>query len=287
VNTDRTILVTGATGRQGGAVARHLLDAGFRVRALARTPTKPAAVALEQAGAEIVRGDMEDAASLRAAVAGAWGVFSVQNFWEKGVGHDGEIRQARLLADAARQAGVGHFVQASVADADRAPGVRHFECKAVIERYIDEIGLPRTFLGAVFYTDNFADPKAGGMMLPVLGSILRPETRLHLIAVDDIGAIAAVVFQNPGEYIGRKIDIAGDVLTVQEMREAYERVTGRRAKRWTVPGVVVRLGMSEVYRQLTWNNDPGWQFDLETARRIHPRLTSFEQYIAERQITNL
>jgi uncharacterized protein YbjT (DUF2867 family) len=143
-------------------------------------------------------------------------------------------------------------VQASVADADRAPGVRHFECKAVIERYIDEIGLPRTFLGEVFYLDNFADPKTGGMMLPVLGGILRPDTKLHMIAVDDIGAIATVVFSNPDDYLGRKIDIAGDALTVQEMRDAYARVTGRRAKRWVMPGFVVRPGMGEVWRQVTW-----------------------------------
>jgi uncharacterized protein YbjT (DUF2867 family) len=235
VKSRSLILVTGATGRQGGAVARHLLRAGFPVRALARTPSSPAANALRELGA----------------------------------------------------AGVHHFVQASVAGSDAAQGVKHFECKGVIERYVDELGLPRTFLGEVFYMDNFADPKEGGMILPFLAGSLRPETRLHMIAVDDIGAIATVVFENPGEYLGRKIDIAGDRLTVAGMRDTYHRVTGRRARRWAIPGFVARLISGEMVRQLRWNNDPGWRFGLEESFRIHPGMTTFERYLRELQPTHL
>jgi uncharacterized protein YbjT (DUF2867 family) len=287
MHADRTILVTGATGRQGGAVARHLLDDGFPVRILARDPGKAAAIELQSRGAEVFKGDMEDPASLQPAVAGAYGVFSVQNYWEKGVGKDGEIRQARHLADAAKAAGVRHFVQASAANVDSAPGLEHFECKWEIEQYIDQIGLPRTFLGEVFYMENFLDPKAGGLMFPVLSGSLAPSTRLHLLSVEDIGAITTVVFQNPDEYIGRKIDIAGDRLSVAEMKETYERVTGKRAKRWSVPSFIVKLGLAEMHRQMMWNNTAGWHFGLEEARSIVPEMTNFEAFLQKHQPTNL
>jgi uncharacterized protein YbjT (DUF2867 family) len=280
------VLVTGATGKQGGAVAHYLLATGFRVRILARTPSKPAAVALQEKGAEVVPGDMEDISSLRLAVAGADGVFSVQNYWEKGVGAAGEIRQARNLADAAKQAGVKHFVQASVADAERAPGVEHFECKWEIEQYIDQIGLPRTFLGEVFFMESFLE-KGGSMILPLLSGTLEKTTRLHMLSVEDIGAIATVVFQNPERYIGRKIVIAGDRLTVDEMRQTYERVTGRKAKRWSFPSFVARLLSAEGYRQLQWNNNPGWQFSLDEVRGIGVELTSFEEFIRQHPLVNL
>lgn len=286
MDQEKVILVTGATGRQGGAVARHLLGAGFRVRILARNPAKPAAVALQERGAEVFKGDLEDASTLRLAVAGADGVFSVQNYWEKGVGYDGEIRQARNLATVASEADVKHFVQASVADAEKAPEVEHFECKSVVEEYIDRLGLPRTFLGEVFYMENFLDPKGGSMMLPVLSGALEKHTRMHVISVEDIGAIATVVFQNPEEYIGRKIDIAGDRLTVEEMREAYTRATGKKAKAWSFPSFILRLMSAEAYRQMKWNNSPGWQFELDETRRLIP-VTTFEQFIRKNGVTNL
>lgn len=274
----RMVLVTGATGKQGGAVARNLLSAGFRVRILARNPLKPAGVALQEKGAEVVQGDMEDISSLRPAVADVYGVFSVQNYWEKGVGAAGEIRQARNLADAAREAGVKHFVQASVADAERALGVEHFECKWEVEQYIDQIGLQRTFLGEVFFMESFLE-KGGSMILPLISSTVEKTTRMHMISVEDIGAITTVVFQNPETYIGKKILIAGDRLTVDEMRQTFERVTGRKAKRWSFPRFIARLLSAEGYRQLKWNNSPGWQFSLDEARAIGVELTSFEQFI--------
>src|ERR1035441_5506439 len=131
----KTILVTGATGQQGGAVARQLLkQPSFAVRALSRDLAKPAARALAQAGAEVIRGDLNDPASIRRALEGAYGVFSVQNFME--TGFDGEINQGKHLADAAKSAGVQHFVYSSVVSADRRTGLPHFESKWQIEQHI-------------------------------------------------------------------------------------------------------------------------------------------------------
>ena len=142
----KIILVTGATGQQGGAVARHLLkQPGFAVRALTRDSAKPAARALAQAGAEVVRGDLDDPASVRRALEGAWGVFSVQNFME--TGYEGEIRQGKALADAAKAAGVQHFVYTSVVSADRKTGLPHFESKWQIEQHIVQADCPTRYCG--------------------------------------------------------------------------------------------------------------------------------------------
>src|SRR5690242_20666201 len=126
-NDNWIILVTGATGQQGGAVTRHLLAQGRRVRALTRAPDKPAARALAGQGAEVVQGDLYDRASLDRALRDVYGVFSVQNFWLPDVGYEGEVRQGKTLADAAKAAGVQHFVYTSVGGAERHTGLSHFE----------------------------------------------------------------------------------------------------------------------------------------------------------------
>jgi uncharacterized protein YbjT (DUF2867 family) len=127
-NVERSILVCGATGKQGGAVARSLLERGFRVCALTRDPQKPEAQALAEQGAEVVQGDMENRSAVdQVLVEGVYGVLSVQSFWE--TGYDGEVQQGKTVADAARAASVDHFVYSSVGSAHRKTGIPHFESK--------------------------------------------------------------------------------------------------------------------------------------------------------------
>jgi len=135
-------LVVGATGKQGGAVARSLLNRGFRVRGLTRNPHKPEAQALAEQGAEVVQGDMDDRSDMDRVLEGTYGVFSVQNFWE--TGYDREVQQGKMVADAARAAGVAHFVYSSVGSAHRKTGIPHFESKWEVEEHVREIGLPFT-----------------------------------------------------------------------------------------------------------------------------------------------
>ena len=138
----KIIAVTGAAGQQGGAVARKLLADGWKVRALTRDANKPAAGELASLGAEIVPGDMEDRSQLAAAFKGAYGVFSVQNYWLPSVGFDGEIRQGKNVADAAKAAGVQHLVYSSVGAAHRGAGQQHFDSKWIIEQYIHPLVPP-------------------------------------------------------------------------------------------------------------------------------------------------
>src|SRR5215218_9722039 len=152
-NAERLIVVTGATGKQGGAVARSLLNRGFRIRALTRNPQKPEAQALADQGAEVVQGDMEDPSAMERLTEGAHGVFSVQNFWE--TGYDREVQQGKTVADAAKAAGVEHFVYSSVGSAHRQTGIPHFESKWEVEEYVRQIGLPYTILRPTAFMQNW------------------------------------------------------------------------------------------------------------------------------------
>jgi uncharacterized protein YbjT (DUF2867 family) len=151
--TGQTALVTGATGQQGGAALRHLREKGFSVRALTRNPDKPEARALVGKGTEVVRGDLNDPASLTRAMEGVNGVFPVQTHGEGGV--EAEVRQGRHVVDAARRAGVGHFVYSSVAAADKNTGIPFFESKYLLEQFEQRMGRDMTSLWHLFESQGF------------------------------------------------------------------------------------------------------------------------------------
>jgi uncharacterized protein YbjT (DUF2867 family) len=271
-----TILVTGITGHQGGAAARHLLDRGFNVRGLTRNTDKEDSQQLIDAGIDMVQGDMDDRDSLDMAMRSVQGVFSVQDPWVAGV--DGEVRFARNLADAALQAAVQHFVQASVASADRDTGIPHFESKHKIEKYINDIGLACTILRPVFFMDNWQMPMlrdaiAHGM----LPQPLQPETRLQQIDVDDIGLFAAMAFENPDKWIGRTVELAGDELSMRDTADIFSRVIGKEVKytqvAWDEFEKTVGREMAIMYR---WFEDIGYAVDIEACRREHPGLKTLE-----------
>src|SRR4249920_287347 len=181
------IVVTGATGHQGGATARELLAKGHKVRAMTRKPESPAAKELAKLGAEVVKGDLDDSASLERALAGAWGTYAVQNTWEAGV--EREEQQGLRFADVARKAGIKHYVYASVASAHRHTGIPHFENKWRVEERVRSLGFPSyTIIRPVFFMENFFLPS----LLPAiqqgqLAVALDPKTMLQMIAVSDIG----------------------------------------------------------------------------------------------------
>jgi len=275
---EKTILVTGATGRQGSAVVRHVLQRGFAVRAITRNTDKPAAQTLKSMGVDLFKGDMEDRASLGQAVTGVQGVFCVQNYWEKGVGYAGEIRQARNLIQVANDAHINHLVLSSIAGCDNAHGVEHFESKWEIEKLVDAAHLPRTFIRTVFFMDNFLDPRNGPLMFPVLAGALKPNTQFHMIATNDIGWFVAEAFANPDQYLGKMIEIAGDRLTVAEMKRIYVNATGKKPSNFKFPSWLLRFLNRDMARQLHWNNEVGWHFDIQEVRRLYPELISFDKF---------
>ena len=239
---DKIILVTGATGKQGGAVAHSLLDKGFRVRALTRDATRPSAQELVRRGAEIANGDLDDAAALRQALKGVYGVFtygvySAQAAHEAGGTQEvhGEVRQGCLLADLAAEAKVAHFVYGSVGSGNLHTGVPHFDTKGQVEDHIRSLDLKATILRPVFFMQNWERLRKVVLETGTLPQPLKPTTRHMQISVQDIGAFAAVAFAAPDRWIGKAIDLAGDALTMEETVAVMSRVTGRPVRYVQVP----------------------------------------------------
>jgi uncharacterized protein YbjT (DUF2867 family) len=162
MTTKRSVLVAGATGQQGGAAARALLSRGHRVKALTRKPDSEAGRRLAAAGAEIVAGDLGDAASILKAASGVDTMYLMGNSYEAGT--DGETRQGIVAADAAKAAGIGHLIYSSVADADKKTGIPHFESKYLVEKHVAGLGIPYTISAPVAFMENIVAPwSIGGL----------------------------------------------------------------------------------------------------------------------------
>jgi len=209
-STDKIILVTGATGKQGGATASALLTDGWRVRALVRDPDAAPARALADAGAELVTGDLADRASLDAATSGAHGVFSVQP--TPGAPNqpadfrpEDEVTQGNNVAEAAHAAGVAHLVYTSVIGADRPTGMPNVDNKLAIEQRIRELGVPATILRPVSFMENYTTPY--GLPGGALATGIRPDVSQRLIAVRDVGAFAALAFGHPDATRDRRCTV--------------------------------------------------------------------------------
>ncbi|MCT2587524.1 NmrA/HSCARG family protein [Actinophytocola gossypii] len=270
MSNQKTVLVIGATGGQGGAVARALLGTGWAVRALVRDPGR--ARDLEALGAELVTGDLDDPGSLRAAARGVHGVFSVQPADLTAPDPETEVRRGKNVADAAE--GVAHLVYSSVGAVGRESGVAHFETKAEIEAYLETVGVPATVLRPVFFMENWRyllpEPRNGERV----GSIaLDEDTSLQMIALTDIGRIAANVFDEA--VVGRTIEIAGDELTVRRIAELFTKADGvptRFERRPAQPG--------ELATMFAWLDRAGYRADIAALRERYPDLLTFEAWLA-------
>lgn len=273
-------LVTGATGAQGGAVVRALLDRGWAVRALVRDRAKPAARALEALGAQLVAGDLDDPDSLRAAARDTDAVFSVQPSDMTAPDPETEVRQGRNVADAAAVAGVGHLVYSSVGAAPRGSGVLHFETKAEIEAYIRSIGVPATVLRPVYFMENWRHTVPEPANSERIGAIaLDADTPLQMIAVADIGRIAAEAFAHRGEFIGETIEIAGDELTVRQIAEAFTRADGIPTRFERQPADQLRTHAQELAKMYDWLDEHGHRADIAALRARFPELLTFEDWL--------
>jgi len=284
------ILVAGATGAQGGATTRALLAHGRAVRALVRSPDAPAARALGEAGAELVCGDLDDAASLAQAMRGVAGVFSVQVPDIKG--DDSERRHGFALVQAARAAGVPQFVHTSVSGTAQRTSFprwdsghwnrKYWNDKWEIEEAVRRAGFTTwTVLRPAFMMDNFVPPKSGFMFPHLkhgeLATALHPATKMQLIAADDIGAFACAAFMAPCDFAGQEIDLAGDALTMQEVAAVLSATLGRGVASLSLtPAQALARGMSAGWvRSQEWSNEVGYQADIAALAHWGVPLTQF------------
>ncbi len=283
VNTDKTVLVTGATGRQGGAVVRHMLAKGWKLRALTRNSSSHAAQELSRQGVEVVQGDLEDVASLERASRGVYGIYSVQDFWT--VGAKREVQQGKNLADVAKQAGVQHFVYSSVGGAERNTGITHWESKWEIEKHIRKLVLPATILRPATFMETYHVLEVEvGILKGKLADPIRADKPYQTIATDDIGAFAALAFERPKDFIGLELEIAGSVLTNLEAAKVFSRVLGKPVKFQKLPMPIVRLFLGkEFYEMFRWFNNAGYKADIPELRRRYPEihLHTLEEWLRE------
>jgi len=300
------IAVLGATGAQGGGLARAILadaDSQFVVRALTRNPAAPRAQELARLGAEIVKADLDDLESLKRAFAGCYGAFCVTNFWEH-FSPEKETAQATNLAEAAKDAGIKHAIWSTFEDTrERVPlednrmptlqgkyKVPHFDAKAAANQEFTKRAVPTTFLLTSFYWDNAINfgtgPKPGpdGTLAITMPMGDRP---LPGIAAEDIGQAAYGILKAGKEYIGKTVGVAGEHLTGTEMAEAFSRALGQEVHYNDVPPEVYRSfdfpGADDMGNMFQFKRDFNDEYlaarDLAETRRLHPKIQSFDQWL--------
>ena len=284
-----TILVVGATGMQGGGVARHLLKQRvFNVRCMARNPESEAARLLHQQGAEIVQADLDDPVSLRQAVRGCKGIFGVTDFWEA---YFREFDQGVNLIDAAAEAEVDHLVLSTLPSAKKISHgdmeLPHFETKARMEEHTQRRNIPFTFVHLAYYYENFLNYFPPRRQVDGSYSFSFPlgDASLGALAVEDVGGVVAEIFKDSAEFVNKTIEIIGDEMPAQDYAEVMSRalkreITYTHVSRETYasmgfPGSRELADMFEFLRVYT----PSRRAHIMQCRQLFPEMQTFETWL--------
>jgi uncharacterized protein YbjT (DUF2867 family) len=289
MNNKPIILVTGATGAQGGSVARSLLSAGqFAVRILTRNASSPKAAELQQAGAEVVEGDMDNKDSLIKAMQGCYGVFGVTNFWEH---YEKEYQQGKNLIEAVKESNISHFVLHTLPDykalSQGKYAVPHCDIKAELERYCRQLGLKATFVQIAFYYENFLNffPLQDAGNGTWTFGFPQGDTPLAMAAAEDMGPVVRMIFEHPEAYMNRVVGVVGAHDTCTAYAETMSRVLGKNiAYRYIprdeyvtygFPGAEEIANMFEVQRL----HIPDRGIDLIESYGLYPAMQTFAQWL--------
>ena len=290
----KLVAVFGATGAQGSSVVGALLAAsGYKVRALTRNPDSSGAKALAEKGCEVVKVDMEDASSLVNALKGCY----VTNYWgllgeeiqkqNPNAADDAmerEIKQGKTIADISKKLGLKHVVYSGLENASELTKkpCQHFDGKALVEKYLDETNVPNTSARMAFYFQNFlsyfvpqkSEDGTYSVSLPV-------KKAMHAVDVNDLGPVVLAIFNDPGKYIGQKVGVTGDKLTVDEFVAIISEVTGKTVKynrvpydtfaQFPFPGAADMASMFEFY-------DLKDLYDVAVVRSMHPKVATFKEW---------
>jgi uncharacterized protein YbjT (DUF2867 family) len=276
MSSHKTVLITGVTGKQGGAVARSLAGRGLELRGLTRKPDSAQAKEMAELGAEIVRGDLDDNESLKRALDHVWGVFSVQNTWEAGVKQKKE--QGKRLARLAREAGVRHFVYSSVGSAQKSTGIPHFDNKARIENEVKGLGFPsHVIVRPVYFMENLVAPMTLQGSQLVMG--ISPRTLLQMVAVSDIGRIAAQAFLRADELARREIELAGDSVNMLHAAGILGKALGRSLSYAEVPIEAVHQQSEDMATMFEWFDRVGYDADISALDAEFGHMMRLEQWV--------
>ncbi|KAF5003096.1 hypothetical protein FDECE_10331 [Fusarium decemcellulare] len=297
----RAFLITGATGKQGGAVIDALLakQSSDVLLAVTRDAQSPSAkrLAAKSPNVKLVEGDLDslpalfDSAKKVAGTSPLWGVYSVQVSFGKGVTLDGEVKQGKGMVDESIKAGVQHFVYSSVDRGgderswENPTNVPHFKTKHEIEHYLRDstskgnTNMGWTILRPTIFMENLAPGFAGKVFLTLLRDTMK-EKPLQWIATKDIGYFAAEAFYNPSAWNKRAVGLAGDELTFSQLSQAFTNATGRPAGTTLgLLGTALKYGVPEMGTMVNWFKEDGYKANMPEIRRLHPTATTMEAWL--------
>jgi uncharacterized protein YbjT (DUF2867 family) len=273
--------VTGATGKQGGALAQLLLERGHHVRALTRKPDGPAAIGLAKAGAEVVPGNFGDRVSVERAAKGMDVAFIVATPYEEGP--EAETRLGTTAIDGAQAAGVPYIVYSSVSDGDRRTGIPHFDSKAKVEEHLKRLGVPYSIVAPVFFMENLLAPWIAGIYSRgILATGVLPDRKLQVITVPDIAEFTTLAIERPAAFQGKRINIASDELSPVEMARRISEVAGTKLTYQAIPIDQVRAQSEDTAKMYDWFNRVGYSADIAGLKKAYPevRWRSFRDWSA-------
>ncbi|KAF4331588.1 nucleoside-diphosphate-sugar epimerase family [Fusarium beomiforme] len=300
----RALLITGATGKQGGAVVDALLarrSPDFKILAVTRNARSASAqrLAAKSSLIKLIEGNLNAVPSLFKAAretAGPlpiWGVYSVQVAMGKGATAESEIRQGKALIDESIQAGAKHFVYSSVergGDArswNNPTAVPHFQTKHQIEQYLRDMTnddrkgstMGWTILRPAIFMDSLQPGFVGKLFLTMLRDTIENKP-LQWVATSDIGFFAAQAFTNPEAWNRKAVGLAGDELTLEELNKTFEKVTGRSAATtFSLLGKALKYGVPEIGNMVKWFKDEGYKADIAELKKTHPHIMSMEEWL--------
>lgn len=287
------VLLIGVTGGTGGNVVKGFLEQGVtNLRAITRKIdlNRPSLSKLNDAGVELVEANLDDEVSLEAAFAGVSAVYCHATAADSAKPDPQEVERAKKVAQAAKKAGIQHFVYNSAGGAERNSGIGHIEQKYKVEQILKEAGLPTTLLRACLFMEEFWKKYTRPSILK--GSFpfsVQPDKPLHLITTKDMGHVAAYVIKYPSKYIGRDIELAGDVLTPKQMAEEFSRVQGTPVIHKEVPPwIFLLLFRKELFDLIQWYRNKGYQANVKQLREeeFPGLLTTFREFLEETNWAN-
>lgn len=286
------ILLIGVTGGTGGNVVKGFLEQGItNLRAITRKIdlNRPSLAKLHDAGVELVEANLDNADSLTAAFTGVAAVYCHATSGDSSKADPQEVERAKQVAQAAKQANIQHFVYNSAGGAERNSGIPHIEQKYKVEQILKAAGLPTTMLRACLFMEEFWKKYTRPSILKgTFPFSIQPDKPLHLITTKDMGRVAAYVIQHPAQYIGREIELAGDVLTPKQMAEAFSQAQGIKVIHKETPAwIFLLLWQKELFNLIQWYRYQGYQADVQQLRQeFSGLLTTFSEFLAETHWNN-
>lgn len=265
------VLVTGATGQQGGAVAKALIQKGHRVRGITRNVSSEKAKALASAGAEMVAGDFTHPESLISAAAGVDSIYAMTTPFESGM--EAETAQGLALIKAAKAADVGHLVYSSVGNADEPTGIPHFDSKFEVEKALIESGVPYSISAPVYFMDNLLSPwTLPGLKDGTLSAAMPGDRMLQQVSVANIGGFAVALLERREQVFGQRFNIAGDELTNNKLSAVLSDITGQQINYQGFPAEAMKAQDEDMGLMYEWFDKKGYSANIATLKKQFPEV---------------